>query len=408
VRERIRANLLGAELEHLTAYLFERGYSHGTIQQYLQAAEHFGRWLSRARLTKAVNEHSVRRFLDEHLPQCRCRVLHSSHRIQVRAALRHLLRIVALRDSGGSASLVALTSIEAVIQDFDQYMRDVCGLAEATRLYRRRYAREFLTVRFGRRPIDFHCLAPVDLMDFVADYAVRCSPATAQMAGSSLRCFLRFAQLRGWCDERLVQAVPGVPHWELSSLPKVMTGQELRQFLKSFDRNTATGRRDYAMALCMAALGLRVSDVVGLCLSDVDWRRGTLRVVGGKSRRSGILPLPRRVGKAIAAYLRNGRPQSQRQELFLRHRAPLSDPVSKELARGAMRRAYRRSGLNRAWTGTHILRHTAASQMHQRGASLKQIADVLGHRSIDTSKVYTKVNVPMLATVALPWPEVSS
>jgi site-specific recombinase XerD len=408
VCERIRANPLGPELEQFTAYLLERGYRHGTIQQYLQAAEHFGRWVGRVRQSRPIDESLIRRFIDEHLPRCRCRIPRASSRIQVRAALRHLLRIVAAPKSEGSGTEAAITPIEAVIQKFDQYMRDACGLATATRLYRRRYVREFLGVKFGRRAIDFHRLGPADPMSFVADYAARCSPATAQVVGSSLRCFLRFLQWKGWCDGRLVQVVPGIPHWEVSSFPKVMSEQELRQFLKSFDRSTATGRRDYAMALCMAGLGLRVSDVVRLCLSDVDWRKATLRIVGGKSRRSGILPLPRRVGEAIAAYLRNGRPQSQRQELFLRHRAPLSDPVSKELARGAMRRAYRRCGLNRAWTGTHILRHTAASRMHQRGASLKQIADVLGHRSIDTSKVYTKVNAPMLATVALPWPEVSS
>ena len=408
VRERIRANPLGFELEQLTAHLLESGYCHGTIQQYLQAAEHFGRWLGRVGRSRPIDEPLVRRFLDEHLPRCRCRNLRSSHRIPVRAALKHLLRLVAARRGKGSGTAAAITSIETFIQLFDQYMRDACGLSAATRLYRRRYAREFLAAKFGRRPVDFHRLGPTDPMGFVADYAARCSPATAQTAGSSLRCFLRFLQWKGWCDGRLVQAVPSVPRWELSSFPKVMSEQELRQFLNSFDRSTATGRRDYAMALCMVDLGLRVSDVVKLCLPDIDWRQATLRIVGGKSRRSGILPLPQRVGQAIAVYLRNGRPQSEQRELFLRHRAPLSHPVTKELARGAMRRAYRRCDLNRAWTGTHVLRHTAASRMHQRGASLKQIADVLGHRSIDTSKVYVKVNVPMLATVALPWPEVPS
>jgi len=408
VRERIRANPLGPELEQLTAHLVERGYGHGTIQQYLQAAEHFGRWVGRLGRSRPVDEPLVRRFLDEHLPRCRCRTPRSSYRIQVRAALRHLVRLATAHDGTGSGLTVDVTPIESVVSAFDQHMRDTCGLSEATRLYRRRYAREFLAVKFGRRPIDFHQLGPADPMGFVADYAARCSPATAKVAGSSLRCFLRFLQWKGWCDSRLARAVPGVPHWEVSSLPKVMSEQELRRFLNSFDRGTATGRRDYAMALCMADLALRVSDVVRLRLSDIDWRQATLRIVGGKCRRSGVLPLPWRVGQAIALYIRNGRPQSQRRELFLRHRAPLSDSVSKELARGAMRRAYRRCGLNRAWTGTHILRHTAASRMHQRGASLKQIADVLGHRSIDTSKVYTKVNTPMLATVALPWSEVPS
>ena len=408
VRDRIRANPLGTELEQLAEYLLERGYCQGTIQQYLQAAEHFGRWVGRRRRSKRVDESIVYRFLDEHLPRCQCQVLRASSRIQVRAALKHLLRFISTPKSGGANEMADVTSVEGVVHVFDQYMRDVCGLAEATRQYRRRYAREFLSLKYGRRAIDFRRLRPIDPMDFVADYAERCSPATAQVAGSSLRCLLRFLQWKGWCDTRLAEAVPGVPHWEVSSFPKVMSEQELQRFIESFDQSTATGRRDYAMARCMTDLGLRVSDVVRLRLSDIDWRNATLRIAGGKSRRAGILPLPRRVGEAIAAYLYDGRPSSQRPEQFLRHRAPLNDPISKELARGAMRRAYKRCELSPGWTGTHILRHTAASQMCKRGASLKQIADVLGHRSIDTSKVYTKVNIPMLAAVALPWPEVSS
>lgn len=408
VRERIRANPLGPELEQLAARLLERGYRRGTIQQHLQAAEHFGRWLGRAGRSRPIDESLVRRFLDEHLPRCECRFLRPRHRIEVRAAVGHLLRLAAARQGEGSSKAAAITPAEAVVRDFDQYMRDACGLSEATRLYRRRYAGEFLTAKFGRKPVKFHRLGPADPMGFVADYAARCSPATAQVVGSSLRCFLRFVQWRGWCDGRLAQAIPRIPHWELSRIPKVLSEQELRRFLSSFDRRNATGRRDYAMALCMVDLGLRVSDVVHLHLTDINWRQATLRIVGGKSRRSGILPLPRRVGAAIAVYLRSGRPQSARRELFLRHRAPSNYPISKDVVRGAMRRAYRRCGLNHAWTGTHLLRHTAASRMHQHGASLKQIADVLGHRSINTSTIYTKVNIPMLATVALPWPEVQS
>lgn len=408
VRERIRANPLGPKLEQLAARLLERGYRRDTIQRHLQAAEHFGRCLGQAGRSKTIDEPLIRRFLDEHLPRCQCRVPHPCHRIEVRAALRHLLRLVAARQGEGSSMAAAITPAETIVRDFDQYMCDACGLSEATRLYRRRYAREFLTAKYGRKPIDFRRLRPADPMGFVAGYAARCSPATAQAVGSSLRCFLRFLQWRGWCHSGLVQAIPRIPHWELSNIPKVMSEQELRRFLKSFDRRNATGRRDYAMALCMVDLGMRVSDVVQLHLPDINWRQATLRIVGSKSRRSGILPLPQRVGAAIAAYLHRGRPRSARRELFLRHRAPLSHPISKDLARSVVRRAYRRCGLNHAWTGTHILRHTAASRMHQRGASLKQIADVLGHRSIDTSKVYTKVNVPMLAAVALPWPEVQS
>lgn len=284
-------------------------------------------------------------------------------------------------------------------------MLTTCALASATRQYRRRYAREFLQGVFGRGPLLVRRLTVGDPIAFITQYARRCSPGTAQVAASALRGFLRFLQLQGLCDETLAAAVPRIPHWRLAGLPRTLTEGQLTQFLRSFDRSNATGRRDYAMALCMVDLGLRVSEVAHLRLEDVDWRQATLRIAGGKSRRCHVLPLPRRVGQAIAGYLRRGRPRCRQQGVFLRHRAPWGVAVREELVRGVIRRAYARCGFDPRWTGTHLLRHTAASRLLQRGATLKGIADILGHRSIDTSAIYTKVDLPMLAGVALSWPE---
>jgi site-specific recombinase XerD len=184
-----------------------------------------------------------------------------------------------------------------------------------------------------------------------------------------------------------------------------MNEAELHRFLDSFDRSTATGCRDYAMAQSMVRLGLRVSEVAELKLQDVDWHNGVLRIHSAKRRRLRELPLPQDVGSAIANYVKSGRPNSSSNSLFLRHSVPVGTSVSRELVRGVIRRAYQRSGCSSNWTGTHVLRHTAATCLHQHGASLKEIADLLGHRSIDTSMIYTKVNLRSLDSVALPWPK---
>jgi site-specific recombinase XerD len=185
-----------------------------------------------------------------------------------------------------------------------------------------------------------------------------------------------------------------------------MTDRQLQEFLATFDRTTAVGRRDYAMALCQAILGLRVSEVAVLRLEDIDWRAGTLRVVSSKTHRAREVPLVARVGRAIAQYLRRGRPATACRNLFVRHRLLHGTPVTKALIREVMRSAYAKVDGCRHLTGTHVLRHTAATRMHQRGASLKELADVLGHRSIETTALYAKVDLPRLAAVALPWPEI--
>jgi integrase len=187
-----------------------------------------------------------------------------------------------------------------------------------------------------------------------------------------------------------------------------MTEQQLQAFLASFDRKTALGRRNYAIAVLMAILGLRASDVAALRLDSLDWRESSIRIARPKSRRVDVLPLPHRVGQAIADYLRHGRPATSARHVFIRHRAPKGTPLTAAAIQRVAIGAYRRCGFDPQWKGTHILRHTVATQMHQHGASLKEVADVLGHRSIETAAVYAKVNLPALASVALPWPEVTT
>jgi integrase len=268
-----------------------------------------------------------------------------------------------------------------------------------------RYAREFLGQSFGDGPLRWEDLRPQGVMEFVADYAARCRRSSAQVAASSLRCLLRFLQFRGDCGPALVAAVPCIPTWRLDHLPRTMSGDQLRRFLARFERSTPTGRRDYAMALCQVDLGLRVSEVSALLLDDLGWRDAAVRIVGGKAGRTRELPLTDAVGGAIADYLRAGRPATDSRRVFVRHSVPVGTAVSTELIRGVIRSAFVGVDGCEGWTGTHVLRHTAATRLYRHGATLKEVADLLGHRSIDTTAIYTKVDLPALAKVALPWPE---
>jgi site-specific recombinase XerD len=158
------------------------------------------------------------------------------------------------------------------------------------------------------------------------------------------------------------------------------------------------------MARCMLDLGLRASEVTNLKLDDLNWQEGTVRIGAGKSRRVDILPLPVLTGQAIAEYLQHGRPPNSSRAVFVRDRAPVDAPLTTEIVSHAMETAFACSGLGGHRTGTHILRRTTATQLRRSGASLKQIADVLRHRSLDTTTIYTKIDHPQLATVAAPWP----
>ena len=154
----------------------------------------------------------------------------------------------------------------------------------------------------------------------------------------------------------------------------------------------------------MGDLGLRASEVASLLIDDVDERAATIQIAAGKTRRGRVLPLPKRVRQAILAYIRSGRPISVDPRLFLRHRTPSGVGVSRELVRGIIRRAFAQVVGCEHQTGTHILRHTAATRLHRAGADIKRVADILGHRSIDTTAIYAKVDVDRLSSVALPWP----
>jgi site-specific recombinase XerD len=298
-------------------------------------------------------------------------------------------------------------SIEASLEAFEFHLRSCRGACDKTCSEYRRYVRDFLETKFANGILDAKRLVATDLIDFVAKRASRYKPKTAQLVAIALRSFLRFLLLNGLCNAELVQAVPTIAHWRLSQLPATLGDNQVELLLASFDRSTAMGLRDYAMALCFTGLGLRAHEVAQISLDDINWRAGTLTIPKNKTRRAGILPLPPQVGEGIAAYLRRGRPFTRARRVFVRHTTPVGSPIKTTGVRAVIHRAFSRAKIETPSKGTHILRRTAATRMIRQGATLKEIADVLRHESLETTQIYAKVDLPALTEVALPWPEVT-
>jgi integrase/recombinase XerD len=402
----LEQSVLSSHVSAYASYLSEHGYSANTVGFYLHCLAHFSHWLAKMKIgLRQINEVLVQRFITVHLPACNCAGrCRKKQDATVSAALRHLLRVLRLKRCIPPRVGSVPSAVQAELDRFDIYLERVCGLASKTRLLRLHYLSKFLTSVFKRGPIDLALLKPRDIEQFVTHHGEGCTRGSIQVMCSCLRTYLRFRAFEGDRTEALIAAVPRVPHWRLASLPKGLTDQELKQFLAAFDRTTVDGRRNYAMARCLVDLGLRVGEVARLKLENFDWRQGTLQIVGTKGRRADILPLPVETGRAIVQYLRHARRKCTSRSLFIRHVAPLDRPLTTEIVCWAMRCAYARAGLSKPWRGSHALRHSFACRLINAGTSLKEIADVLRHRSLNTTTLYTKVDLKRLAAVALPWP----
>lgn len=319
---------------------------------------------------------------------------------ELRAALVQLLEVLRA-DGVGALDPASDTAVAQELARFDAHMRDVWGLADNTRRQRGRIAGEFLRAHFGDQPITMSKIGAPSVRRFVLGEDGR-SAGYIGVIGGAIGCYLRFRSMSGDRVSELAAAIPRAAHWRLASLPEVLTDAEVDGLLRSFDQPFPSRRRAYAMTRCLIDLGLRCSEVASLRLEDINWTDGTVSLVGTKVRRADVLPLPVATGHAIAAYLREERPQTSNRAIFVRHVAPYDEPLEKGVVRRAVLAGYRRCGWTR--TGVHVLRHSVASRLLRTGAPMKDIADVLRHRSLDTSAIYAKVDLTKLAAVALPWP----
>jgi site-specific recombinase XerD len=327
---------------------------------------------------------------------------------ELRAAIRRYFFYI----TGEKLNLGSDEPIEAWVKDeldgFQFFLRDVVGLAEATIISQCNYVRRFLTYA-SCRGVRTPCEISVSCVrDFLAVELAHCKPSSRKSIATKIGAYFRYLLFKGVSIDKSVPNLPmSAPVWSLSTLPKTLSDEELDALSASFNRSTPEGVRDYVIFLCMFKLGLRCSEVASLTLEDFDWHRCTILIRQTKTHCDRVLLLVAAVGDAVIEYLRYARQSSAERRLFLSISRRNGVPMSREQVRNVIRRAYTRAGIASV-TGTHALWHTRARTLYESGVSLKLIADILGQKSIDTSRVYVNVGIQQLRSVACPWPEVAS
>jgi integrase/recombinase XerD len=296
------------------------------------------------------------------------------------------------------------TPVEALLAQFGDWLAGERGLSAATVRCYGKQARKFLAFLPGPLDAALRQLDAGQVTSFMLGYCRGRNPESAKAMVTAVRALLRFLHVAGHVPVPLAAAVPAVAGWRLASLPRGLDAAVVSRLLGSCDRGTIVGRRDYAVLIMLARLGLRGAEVAALQLADVDWRGGEV-AIRGKGNRIDRLPLPADVGEAVAAYLTAGRPRCGARTVFCTVRAPYQQ-LTPAAIRGIMGQACQRAGLDRV--GAHRLRHSLATEMLRAGASLPEVGQVLRHRSQLATSVYAKVDENALRVLARPWPGVAS
>ncbi len=396
--ERLRGGLFGPHLDSFVATRCQLGYARSTVREQLRLLDDFGRWLDRNSLALVdLREPIIQRFLAERRSKGCRRNLDAP---TLRRFLEHL------RHKGSIASptpAVDESPLAVLRQRYETYLEKERGLSSVTFVGYWRHIRLFLVERFGEAPLCLRELVANDLSAFVLRHARSGSPKTAQLMVTALRSFFRFLFRYAETDRDLAAAVPTVPQWRLAEVPKYLTLVEVEQIIQACQRDTSCARRDHAIILLLARLGLRASEVIALELDDIDWRVAVLKV-RGKGGYHDQLPLPTDVGEAMASYLRHHRPPCTSRRVFIRTQAPHRGLAAATSISTIVRHAMIRAGLQHGCKGAHILRHSLATGMLRAGASMGEIGEILRHRAANTTEIYAKVDVQGLRSLALPWP----
>jgi site-specific recombinase XerD len=380
-------------------------YQRDTIRRYLVAVDTFAQWLVAHHLTVAAIDDAV---LARYVASRGYRTIRTTGYKKLphtAVGLSHLL--VVLRTQGvipPRAPSVPTTPTEQLLAHYDQHLTRVHGAAPRTRHKYLYFAQRFLQAAFPTGNLAWATLDAERITAIVQHQTRGRRGFGRKHPGVAIRIFLRYLVLCNMLPDGLEAAVPGTRVWTHAALPARFSPEEVGQILTTSADGTASGRRNHALLLFLARLGLRALEAARLQLDDIDWHNGTVLVRAQKTRRERVLPLPDEVGQALVVYLQDGRPATTCRDIFLTHTAPYVPLQTASAVTHLVKRVVARSGLARRSAGAHLFRHTAATDMLRQGVSFKAIADVLGHHSLQTTGIYAKLDLPMLAQVALPWP----
>ncbi|MBI2894397.1 MAG: tyrosine-type recombinase/integrase [Deltaproteobacteria bacterium] len=396
ILRRHRAGLLGAYLDTYTSTAKEHGYPPSTVRYHCYVFRLFGRWLGRRGLgVGEIDDDVIVEFWrkQRHVPR-----VHATGT----KPLRWLLGYLRAQGVVPAQQPTERTEADALAHRFGTFLEQRRALMPETVRQHISVAQEFLQSCFARGPLRLHALGEKDITQFVLGAAKRLSPRTHQTRMSILRSFFRFLLEQGEVDVDLTGVVPSVASWRLAGVPRHISRSQVEQVLASCDRGTPMGRRDFAILVLLARLGLRACEVARLELGDIRWRTGEL-IIRGKGSTIEVLPLVAEVGEALAAYIEKDRPRCQTRRVFTRMRAPITALVRKGVT-AVVRSATFKAGLDVPARGAHVLRHSLATSMLRDGATMSEIGVVLRHRSPATTEIYAKVDIASLQRLAQPWP----
>ena len=375
-----------------------QGYHRNTAKYMIGLVAALSRWVDQKGLSiKELNEITLNEFL-----------LYRGQRGSIfriePPTLRQLLQH--LREKGVVPDAVPAdydSKRIAIVSDFAEYLTHERGLKQVTIDSYLSKAGRFLSYKFGTKPIVLNEIHPSDIVRFILQKTETVSAKQVQSIVCALRSFFRFLYQRGETAIDLSPSALNVADWRLSGLPKFLEPGQVERLLQSCNQDTLSGQRDYVILLMLARLGLRAGDIVHMTLDDIDWEAGEL-IVSGKSCRQERLPLLEDIGQALVRYLRYGRPQCSSRRVFIRIKAPHKGFSSSVAICDILKRALARAKINPAFKGSHLFRHSLATQMLRGGATLVEIGEILRHRRLDTTQIYAKVDLPALKALAQPWP----
>jgi len=376
--------------------LYECGYSPGVGQAYIRYVSYLSQWLEQKGFkAPQLDEHKIRDYME---------VL-KHHKDTVVSSSPYLLFLSYLREKGviKKSPPPVKNQIDSIVHEYVEYLLNERGLAKSTIPHRRIFSRRFLEERFGKKSVVLSQLKARDFIRYIENHAHEYGALYRGTMVLVLRDFCRFLYLHKYIQEDISVSIPRVPYWKATILPNHLVRSDVERILKTCERNTPKGMRDYAILLLLVRLGLRAGEVRNLTLDDVDWESGEITICGKGSKRN-RLPLPQEIGRALVQYLQHGRPPCSSRHLFIRLRAPHTKFQSSSPIGKIVERAIKRAGLNPPHKGSHLLRHTFATSLLRQGASLPEIGRMLGHESISSTQVYAHVDIKNLKKVAQPWP----
>jgi integrase/recombinase XerD len=389
---------------HVAAFMINlkaAGYAPKTLSVKRTTLQRFFSWRSRRKRTfHELTESEISEFMTKSL---KCDKSTRSKASRALFGFLEYLRHLNVVTAGAPQPPETVSS--ALVRRYADFLRNEKGLAELSlKVYvpvaedLLHYLKEEQSIRSVRR------LDASLLRAFLFERAQSRSSECVRLLATSLRSFLRFLHAEGELPNDLTAAIPTVRRWTQPDIPKKLTPTEVKRVLEAPDSDTPTGRRDYAILLLLASLGLRSSEILAIELGDLHWRSSEI-VIRGKGSRQDLLPLPRDAGAAIARYLQRDRGARPTRRVFLRTiapRVPLTGPAS---IGHIVRRAMTKAGVERPMNiAAHLFRHTLASSMLQHGANLREISEVLRHQAHASTEIYAKIDMKALQEVARPWP----